>query len=166
MNIQSFPIPKLLVCFLMSLAGCQSPSHLPSPDPDDGGLLLPVGFEALVVADSVGRARHLAINDNGDIYIKLSSTNAKGGIVALRDKDDDGRMDIRKRFGGEPSGSRNYGTTMTIHNGYLYYSSALVLYRQKLTPESLVPIGPREEVLVDDHAHGGALAHYKTRFIR
>lgn len=72
MNIQFSPIQKLLVCFLIYLAGCQSPSQLPSPDPDNGGLFLPDGFEALVVADSVGRARHLAINDNGDIYIKLT----------------------------------------------------------------------------------------------
>ncbi|MCK5468643.1 MAG: PQQ-dependent sugar dehydrogenase [Cyclobacteriaceae bacterium] len=154
MNIQFFPIQKLLACFLICLAGCQSPSQMPSPDPDNGGLLLPDGFKALVVADSVGRARHLAINDNGDIYIKLSSSAPKGGIVALRDNNGDGRMDVRQRFGGVPSGSRNYGTTMTIHNGYLYYSSALVLYRQKLTSESLVPTGPSEEVLIDDHAHG------------
>ena len=43
---------------------------------------------------------------------------------------------------------------MTIHKGYLYYSSALVLYRQKLTPESLIPASPREKVLIDDHPHG------------
>jgi len=155
MNIKFISALWLFICFLIYVAGCRSPSQLPSPDSDNGGLFIPDGFEALVVADSVGRARHLAINDNGDIYIKLSSSDTiRGGIVALRDSNGDGRMDIRQRFGGVPSGHKFYGNTMTIHKGYLYYSSALVLYRQKLTPESLVPSSPQEEVLVDDHAHG------------
>jgi glucose/arabinose dehydrogenase len=63
-------------------------------------------------------------------------------------------MDVRERFGGIPSASRSYGNAMTIHKGYLYYSSALVLYRQRLTRNSLIPTSPREEVLIDDHAHG------------
>ena len=37
----------------------------------NGGLFLPDGFEAVVVVDSLpGRARHLAVNENGDIYVK------------------------------------------------------------------------------------------------
>jgi len=155
MNMQSFPKLIILVGVLIYLSRCQSPSGLPSPDPDNGGLFLPDGFRALVVADSVGRARHLAIRDNGDIYIKLSASDSiRGGIVAMRDINGDGRMDVRLRFGGIPSASRSYGNAMTIHQGYLYYSSALVLYRQKLTRNSLVPVSPREEVLVDDHPHG------------
>ena len=39
----------------------------------NGGLFLPDGFEATVVVDSLpGRARHLAVNDNGDIYVKAN----------------------------------------------------------------------------------------------
>ncbi len=155
MNIQFFPNSTILVCILICLSGCQSHSGLPSPDPDDGGLFLPEGFMALVAADSVGRARHLAIRENGDIYVKLSASDSmEGGIVAMRDTNGDGRMDVRERFGGSPSAGRNYGNAMTIHKGYLYYSSALVLYRQKLTPGSLVPASSPEEVLVDDHPHG------------
>ncbi len=155
MKIHFLLIHGFLVCFLIYLISCRTPVPMPSPDPDNGGLFLPAGFRALVVADSVGRARHLAVNDNGDIYIKLSASDPiKGGIVAMRDANGDGRMDIKIRFGGIPSASKNYGNAMNIHNGYLYYSSALVLYRQKLTPNSLVPGSPREEVLVDDHSHG------------
>jgi len=155
MNIRSVPVLIIVSCIGIYLSGCQSPSGLPSPDPDNGGLFLPDGFNALVVADSVGRARHLAVRDNGDIYVKLSSSDSiVGGIVAMRDINGDGRMDLRKRFGGTRSGSKFYGNAMTIHHGYLYYSSALVLYRQKLTSNSLVPDSPREEVLVDDHPHG------------
>ena len=155
MKIQFIPKPAIWACFLIYLSGCQSPARLPLGDPDNGGLFLPEGFKALVVADSVGRARHLAIRDNGDIFIKLSSSDSvRGGIVAMRDTNGDGRMDVRERFGGIPSASRSYGNAMTIHDGYLYYSSALILYRQRLSKNAMVPTSPREEVLVDDHSHG------------
>ncbi|MEJ7682382.1 MAG: hypothetical protein WKG06_31930 [Segetibacter sp.] len=48
--------------------------QLPPGDPGNGGLYLPTGFEAVVVADSIGPARHIAVNDNGDIYVKLRFT--------------------------------------------------------------------------------------------
>ena len=145
----------ILSCILIYLSGCQSHPGLPSPDPDNGGLILPGGFKALVVADSVGRARHIAVRDNGDIFVKLSSSDSiRGGMIAMRDVNEDGRMDVRRRFGGVPRASRSYGNAMTIHDGYIYYSSALVLYRQKLSRNGLVPASPREEVLVDDHSHG------------
>ena len=155
MKLSFSQISKISTYVIISLSSCQSPTDLPVPDPDNGGLFLPVGFRALVVADSVGRARHLAVRDNGDMYVKLSSSNSlDGGIVAMRDASGDGRMDIRERFAGTPTGSRHYGNAMTIHNGYLYYSSALILYRQKLTPGTLIPSNTPEEVLVDDHPHG------------
>ncbi len=155
MNIQFFSNATILVCILICLSGCQPPSGLPSPDPDNGGIFLPEGFKALVVADSLGRARHLAVSGNGDIYVKLSASDSiRGGMVAMRDTNGDGRADVKVRFGGIPSASKNYGNAMTIHKGYLYYSSALVLYRQKLTPNSLIPATLPEEVLIDDHPHG------------
>lgn len=47
---------------------------------------------------------------------------------------------------------------MEIHKGYLYYSSALVVYRSKLTPGKLIPESKIEVVLTDDHPEG-AHAH-------
>ena len=68
--------------------------ELPKGDPGNGGLFLPGDFEAVVVADSIGPARHIAVNDNGDIYVKLShSKKGEGGNVALRDVDNDGKAD-------------------------------------------------------------------------
>jgi len=58
----------ILMCTV--LFQCQGP-QLPPGDPDNGGLFLPEGFEAVVVADSLGSARHLAVNHNGDVYVKL-----------------------------------------------------------------------------------------------
>jgi len=120
-----------------------------------GGLFLPGGFEALVVADSTGRARHITVNDNGDIYVKLSSSDmAGGGNIALRDTTGDGKADVMIRFGGWDDRRSSYGTGITIHDGYLYYSSALTLYRHRLTPGTLIPEGDPEVVLTDDHEHG------------
>ena len=57
-----------LIFFLFA---CSQEGKLPPGDPDNGGLFLPDGFEALVVVDSIrGRARHLTVNTNGDIYLK------------------------------------------------------------------------------------------------
>jgi hypothetical protein len=71
-------------------------------DPDDGGLQLPDGFCALVVADDLGRGRHLTVADNGDIYVKLRDAD-NGGIVALRDTTGDGRG---LRWHGHPDSQR------------------------------------------------------------
>ena len=65
---------------------CKKDNSLLKADADNGGLLLPDGFAALVVVDSVGASRHLAVNTNGDIYVKLRTPTGNLGNVALRDK--------------------------------------------------------------------------------
>ena len=40
---------------------------------------------------------------------------------------------------------------MRIHNGYLYFSSELVVYRQKLNPFKLIPDEKPEIILVDPY---------------
>ena len=56
----------------MSIAlWAQSGRSLPRCDEGNGGLTLPEGFCALVVAESVGRARHLTVADNGDLYVAI-----------------------------------------------------------------------------------------------
>lgn len=117
-------------------------------DVDNGGLFLPEGFGALVVADSIGPARHLAVNSNGDIYVKLRITKGDKGNVAIRDTDKDGKANIIQRFGDYPNDG-SFATEMRIHNGYLYFSSELVVYRQKLTPGKLIPAGKPEVIVID-----------------
>ncbi|MEX2232967.1 MAG: c-type cytochrome [Cyclobacteriaceae bacterium] len=137
-----------------SLTKCSTTVELPAGDPSNGGLFLPEGFEAVVVVDSLkGRARHMAVNDNGDIYVKARFPR-EGGNIALRDTTGDGKADIIQPFGAY-KGDGTYGTAMRIHNGYLYYSSQLVVYRSKLEPGQLVPDSEIEVLLTDDHPHGG-----------
>ena len=118
------------------------------PDPDNGGLILPDGFGALVVIDSVGPSRHIAVNENGDVYVKLRTEEGRNGNIALRDIDGDGKSDIVQRFGDYPNDGR-FATEMRIHKGYLYFSSEHVVYRQKLSETELIPVG-KPEVLVTD----------------
>src|SRR5680860_528467 len=65
---------ELLCIYIMTafFSSCSQKSSLPAGDIDNGGLFLPDKFEAVVVADSIGNARHLAVNKNGDIYVKLT----------------------------------------------------------------------------------------------
>ena len=116
----------------------------------NGGLYLPVGFEALVVTEGVGPSRHIAVNDNGDIYVKLRTATGRNGNVALRDEDNDGKADIVERFGDYPNDGK-FGTEMKINDGYLYFSSELVVYRQKLKKNKLIPEGKPEIILVDPY---------------
>lgn len=150
-----FPVWALFSALLF--AQCQTGPNLPPGDPDNGGLYLPDGFEALVVVDSLnGYARHLAVNDNGDIYVKvrLHARSDGYGNVAMRDLDNDGKVDSIVYFSQYESGQ--YGTAMRIHDGYLYFSSNLIVYRYKLTPGQLVPDGKLDTVVIDDppsHSH-------------
>lgn len=148
----AYGVVSILSIALLSHTLMKNPGGLPPSDPDNGGIALPGGFEAVVVTDSIGPARHLAVNDNGDIYVKLRFS-AKGGNVALRDTDNDGKADIIQHFGNyKDVGSLANG--MRIHKGYLYYSSSLAIYRNKLTPGKLIPESEMETVLTDDHGHG------------
>jgi glucose/arabinose dehydrogenase len=147
---------KLSARFLLlfALGFTQSDQDDKPVNTKNGGLFLPDGFEATVVVDSLpGRARHLAINDNGDIYVKARFADKGESVIALRDTNNDGRADIIKRFGGAAK-ERAYGTAMRIYKGYLYFSSELVVYRYKLTPGQLVPESEEEVILTDDHPHG------------
>lgn len=124
--------------------------------PSNGGLLLPNGFQSTIVMDSVPeRVRHIAISEDGVLYGNLRNSDEKAGIIALADTDKDGEADIIEKFGGYRSRqSWSYSTAMRIYNGYIYFSSELVVYRYKLTPGTMVPEGQMEIVVTDDHEHG------------
>lgn len=139
-----------LICLtsFVYLTNCKVRKGLPTGDKDNGGLILPGGFEAVVVIDSVqGAARHIAVNDNGDIYVKLRFPTAEAGNAAIRDEDNDGKADVVKYFGSYLDKS-SYGTAMRVHNGYLYFSSVTRVFRQKLT-DDLVPQSEIELLLTD-----------------
>lgn len=126
------------ISLLLGGIGCKTQPEeatvdLPQPERDHGGIQLADDFGAIVVADTLGRARHLTVHENGDIYVRLRSRDGMG-ITALRDTSGDGRVDIRTSF-LEGSG----GTEVKIHNGYLYFSSPTQVMRMKMQDGELTP---------------------------
>jgi glucose/arabinose dehydrogenase len=125
-------------------------------DPDNGGIKLPQGFCALVVANDVGTARHMAVAPNGDLYVATQSRGGRGtpqtggGVVALRDADGDGKFEVREQIG---TGST---TGVGLRNGYLYLAHPTVIERFKMTAGQLRPTGPAETIvtgLPDERQH-------------
>ena len=90
----------------MASSSCAPVSRVPPPSPkedilkpeafhfadDNGGISLPPGFRAVVVADNVCRTRQIAVRENGDIYVSLRYPVDRNFVVAMRDTDGDGRM--------------------------------------------------------------------------
>jgi glucose/arabinose dehydrogenase len=103
---------------------------------EDAGLELTEGFKAVVVHEGVGTGRHIAVRDNGDIY--LAGAN---GLVAMRDTDDDGKADVVTPFGDVK------GTEVRIHDGALYASDDVGVYRYALKEGELAPTAPRETLV-------------------
>jgi len=107
--------------------------------PDNGGIKLPDGFRALIVADDLGPLRFLTVGPGGDLFVKTN----EAGIVALRDTNGDGRADVKQTFGA------GGGTGIALHDGYLYHSTNTAVYRYRLAPGELVPKGEAETVISD-----------------
>ena len=140
-----------LFLLLIGFTECTLRNELPPGDEVNGGLFLPDQFEAVVVAESTGPARHMAVSNDGVIYIKLRSPKPKG-IVALQDRNKDGKADSIVYF-GDYKDEGAYGTAMRIYRGYLYFTTAGQLYRVKLTPGKMIPEGEFEVIVNDDYKH-------------
>jgi Glucose/sorbosone dehydrogenases len=93
---------------------------------DSTAITLPKGFRSVVVATNLGRARHIAVAANGDVFVKLEKLKDGKGIYRLHDTNGDGQADDISGFG-------NYvGTGIAIKNGYLYASSNSEVYRYRI----------------------------------
>ena len=142
-------ISSLVVLFSLVLWGCscaeagnakQNSKIL--PDEDNAGLKLPEGFVALKVADGLGRARHIAVTDSGDVYVRLNRMVNGKGILLLSDGDGDGRTDSQSGFG-------NYaGTGIYLTRDYLYASSNEAVFRYKLDKDQRVVQPDQPETIV------------------
>jgi glucose/arabinose dehydrogenase len=115
---------------------------------DNAGLTLPAGVCATIFADSVGRARHIAIASNGDVYVALEGTAKSqkpqgAAVIALRDTTADGKADVTAKIGTTGN------TGVALAGGYLYVDEGKQIVRYKRADTELAPSGARE-VIVDD----------------
>ncbi|MHA4809831.1 PQQ-dependent sugar dehydrogenase [Flavitalea flava] len=108
----------------------------------DTSIKLPSGFKASVLADGLGKARHIAVTDNGIVYVKLEKLKDGKGIYRLEDTNGDGKADKISGFGSFA------GTGMVVRNGYLYASSDEEVFRYKLDASNNVtdPANPEKIV--------------------
>jgi glucose/arabinose dehydrogenase len=147
-------LPPRLLASLAPLALAVLACTPPSPqwsaeacDPDNGGITLPEGFCAIVVAEAVGAARHLEVTPNGDVFVALRNsagpdrTMIPGGIVVLRDLDGDGRADEETRWG------ENGGNEVLLTSDYVYFATDDAVLRYPLGSGSMSPSGPPDTVV-------------------
>ena len=107
---------------------------------DDVSLKLQPGFGAITIVDTLARNRHLVVNSNGDIYVKLARLQDGKGIFVLREKA--GKAEVVKSFANYP------GTGIAFKNGYLYSTSDSVIYRYKLDSKGEVITPDAPEIIV------------------
>ncbi len=149
---------SLIACLtLIALSGwgCKSEPTQEETKPmfataaNNDGLRLPEGFDAVVVADTLGRGRHLVVKDNGDIYVHLSNRTADDhSMVALRDTTGDGKADVISTFGSYP------GTGIEIHDNHLYFATKSRIYRTPLGAD-LLPSGELDTIALLEGGEGG-----------
>lgn len=120
---------------LQPLAAQRSPACAP----DNGGLTLTKGFCAVIVAESLGTPRHLAVAPNGDVFAARSGRS--GGIVLLRDTTGDGRADVVAKFYEGPGGS---GIALSADAVYFGVNDRVLRFPWK--PGDLAPSGPADTI--------------------
>ena len=131
------------VVWLAALSVCsaaaEGQARRPTCDPANAGLTLPAGFCAVIVADSVGPARHVVVTESGDVLVAVRGN--QGGVRALRDTSGDGRADVTRRFG--PAG----GTGIALAGGYLYFATDDAVVRWAWRAGQIEPAGPPDTVV-------------------
>ena len=109
---------------------------------DNGGITLPDGFCAIVVADDLPGARHIAVADNGDVFVALDDTDSgKGGVAVLRDTDGDGKADKTERWGVAG------GNDVLLADGWVYHAPDDRVLRYPLQAGQMTPSGPPETIV-------------------
>jgi glucose/arabinose dehydrogenase len=118
--------------------------------PGNGGITLPPGFCASIVADKLGAARHLAVGPRGDLYVALRREGTPAGaVIALRDANGDGTFEQQERFGAGLT-----GTSLAFRGEHLYVGADDRIVRFRMS-DALVPATPPETIvdLPDDRQH-------------
>ena len=119
-------------------------------DAGNGGITLPPGFCAVVVADLVdaggpARARHMAVTPTGEIFVAINQTRTAiptFGIIGLRDRDGDGRADEQSRFSAGLGGSG-----IAWGQASLFFGANDRVLRFRLPAGRLKPVGEPDVVV-------------------
>ncbi|MDH3456013.1 MAG: PQQ-dependent sugar dehydrogenase [Gemmatimonadota bacterium] len=149
-NVSNVRFLSTMVLVGLTLA-CSSQAVMTQGPPtcaaDNVNLKIVEGFCAVLVADNVGRARHLTVAPNGDVFVALSGgrgpggARVDGGVLALRDTDGDGQADVTARFGA------GVGDDVEFRGSFLYYSTNDAVMRYPWREGALEPAGPADTIV-------------------
>jgi glucose/arabinose dehydrogenase len=133
----------LAVAAATVIGAAQARPTVPACAADNGGITLPDGFCAMVAADNLGAARHVAVAPNGTVYVAIQGRGGdRAGIIALRDGNGDGTLETMERAGEKST------TGIAVRNGYVYAASVSGVDRFKINGDALA-LGPAEAVVID-----------------
>ncbi|WP_044198157.1 PQQ-dependent sugar dehydrogenase [Dyadobacter tibetensis] len=155
MNICKVSKAFLAICVLLSLTGLRPLSKrmgLEFPI-EAKQIKLPSGFRAQIMAKDLGTTRHMAINELGDIFVRLSKLKDGHGMYILKDRNQDGIIEDQQLLGDYP------GTGIVIGGGYLYTSSNSAVFRYKLGKGGELPANAEPTQLISglvDHGRDNA----------
>jgi glucose/arabinose dehydrogenase len=139
---------------LLALGACgrsEPPVAVAPPVPtcpgDNGGLSLAPGFCATIFADNIGHARHMTVSPEGVVYVNTWSGQyfgfdmppAGGFVVALQDKDGDGKAEVIERIGDGVPEKATGGTGIALYDGALFAEQNDYILRFALSPGNPVP---------------------------
>lgn len=141
-------LPLVFCAMLTFLVSCKENGEQKEPIPElkisanNEGIVVPDGFGVLKIIDSIGKPRHITVNKQGGIYVKLRTPIEDKGIYYLQDEDGDGIIDKKTGFG-------NYGGTgIALDDQFLYASSDEEIYRYALDANGEVSNPDKVDTLV------------------
>jgi glucose/arabinose dehydrogenase len=142
------------VATVAMLAACDPAVGAKEGACDTAGLILPPGFCATVFADKLGHARHMVVAPDGTVYVNTWSgayfrepAPPGGFIVALRDRDGDGRADWSARYGQTKEDGAKGGVGIALHNGSIYAEVNDRIVRYAISKDGSLPRRPSATVL-------------------
>ena len=123
---------SIIGAFCLTAASYGQPLAKPTLDAanETTGLTLPVKFKSVMLAENLGKTRHIIITPQGGIYVRLAKPIDNKGTLFLQEIN--GKAIVKNGFG-------NYGGTgLCIKDGYLYSSSNEEVFRYKLDAKNEV----------------------------
>src|SRR5687767_6818551 len=103
-----------------------------------GELRVPEGFTVAVFADSIQRARWMALGPDGAVYVTSRGANY---VLRLADTNNDGRADTRDTVVRGVDGAHG----LAFRNGSLYVAALRGVWRTRLDAAGR-PAGPPEQL--------------------
>ncbi|MEI6949210.1 c-type cytochrome [Paraflavisolibacter sp. H34] len=146
MKLVRTPMMAALCMTLLTAVCYESGAQTAAKEP--AGLHLPEGFQATVIAEKLGKTRHLVVTPQNDIYVRLARpVNGKGTLLL---HEENGKATVKLGFG-------NFGGTgICLRDGYLYTSSNSEIFRYKVDGNNQVDTSSVERIvtgLVDRGTH-------------